>query len=359
MELESKALETTRDTTGARPVDRASVCAMLLCVTLCSFLGCRSDSVSDRVFRYRAALESVLDAPSNEQLPRVRLRLPPRRDRRLDVSDHRIGFFDFLSTVGCPLSEVLAARNSALGKVLVPTRRLAHEVNVLSAIDDCLPTLPEARATRLREQATYKRTDLPSHVWNAVWLDENLERFLSTAPAAFIGRGDPSDGAKQLAHAAEALERLDVEALDSALHALRDDPSMGARLTDLVIATEELHRVVRLLAEHNAKSQGDACNDQSRRLSRVFESQYVAFQPELAALDRTGHELISSLRSLFLATASETVAIPEAMQRFRRDLLGDADGADLSARFRDVIVQHATAWGPVLVECGVIPGRPA
>ena len=133
---------------------------------------------------------------------------------------------------------------------------------------------------------------------------------------------------------------------------------MGSSLMDLVIVTEELHRVVRLLAEHNAQSEGDACNGQFRRLSRVFESQFVAFQPELAALDRTGHELISSLRSLFLATASETVATPETMQRFRRDLLGEANGADLRSRFRDKSVQHAAAWGPVLVECGVIPGRP-
>lgn len=54
----------------------------------------------------------------------------------------------------------------------------------------------------------------PIYVWNAVWLDENLEHFLSTAPAAFIGRGDPTDGAMQLALTAEALDRLDVEALD-------------------------------------------------------------------------------------------------------------------------------------------------
>ena len=40
--------------------------------------------------------------------------LPHRRERILPVPDHTIGPFDFLATIGCRLSEVIAGLN-ALG----------------------------------------------------------------------------------------------------------------------------------------------------------------------------------------------------------------------------------------------------
>jgi len=359
VEYEAKKALHVRATTSSIPIDHRVASLIVFLVTIAASLGCGMDSVSGRVVQYRAEIETVLETPISDSASRSPLPLPARRDRRLEVGDQRIGPFDFLSILGCRLSEVVAARNSALGKVLVPTRRLAHEIAVLEAIDDCLPALGEERARRLGEHAAQKRAELPAHVWNAVWLDRDLERFLSTAPASFVGGGDPSDGARQLARAAEALDRLDVEALESALHALRDNPAMGSELSDLMIVTEELQHVSRLMSHHSGNTSGEACDVKTRRLSRVFEAHYASFQPALGELDRAGRELLASLRSLFRVTARGNVRIPDAMQRYHLELLEDAEGADLAARFRAAIVEHATAWGPVLETCGVIPGRPA
>lgn len=341
---------------GPRTIDRCVMSVLVVCAGHLALLGCGQASVAERMSRYRGALETVLDAPSQEPVPEARLALPARRDRRLEVSDQRIGPFDFLSTLGCPLSELVAARNSALGKVLVPTRRLAHELAVVEAIDDCLPTLSAERAERLGAHADAKRAEAGLHVWNAVWLDRDLERFLSTGPASLIGFGDPSDGPEQMARAAEALGRGDVETLESAFHALRDNPPLGQLLADVKTATEELERAARLVSLASEKGGEKNCGAQARRLSRVFASHYRELQPALAEFDRSGREALVALESLFRTTALENEEMPAAMQRYRRDLLGGTSDADLAERFRTAIVDHAKGWGPILERCGVIPG---
>ena len=177
------------------------------CAALLAFcwLGCGPPTLEERVSRYRQRVEQALGQGPVASSPHPLLALPDRRVRRLEVGDQRIGPFDFLATIGCPLSEIVAERNAPLGKVLEPTRRLAHELRVLEAAEDCLPTLSEARAARLRVRLDEKRRDLAAHVWNAVWLDDEVERFLSSGPRALIGGDDPTDGGRQLRRAANAL----------------------------------------------------------------------------------------------------------------------------------------------------------
>lgn len=323
-------------------------------------VGCGVPSVDVRVASYREAVETLAGSTSGSTEQEADLavaalasepRLPPRRARRLQVGEERIGPFEFLSTVGCTLSEVVAARNGALGRVLVPTRRWAHELLVLEAGDACLPRLSEARSARLAERLARKRAELPAHAWNAVWLDEHLERFLSFGPRSLLGGGDSEDGGRRLGDAARALAARDVGGLERAFAALRDDPAAGPRLIALDRVARALDRVSALLAARETLQ----CGTVERRLVRVFDERYLPVQADLGELDRRGRVLVTGLTALFEASGQGFV-VPEAMQRYRVRVVGDAAGvSDLRTRFRASLVRHAAAWAPILEVCGALP----
>ncbi len=332
-----------------------------LSFVLASLAGCGQSSGRELLADYRAELERILavEAPTPASSRSAsEVRLPDRRERRLPVGDQRVGPFDFLATMGCRLSEIVAERNGVLGRVLEPTRRLAHELSVTGAIEECLPTLSAERADRLRDRLEEKRADLAAHVWNAVWLDEDLERYLSGSPGSLVGGADASDGAWQLRRAAAAVEALDVSALERAFSQLADDAGVGPLLRDWAGSTDELERIAALLSV-----QAEArCDRDDRRLTRIFRERYLPMQAMLARVDRRGRDITQGLGSLYRATALATVdrvAVPSEMQHFATALFGGESVPGLAERARAAHLAHAAAWGPRLEACGLIPSNEA
>jgi hypothetical protein len=314
------------------------------------WLACGPPSLDDRASAYRQRVEETLGQDPVTIPPRPSLALPDRRARRLAVGDQRIGPFDFLATIGCPLSELVAERNGPLGKVLEPTRLLAHELRVVRAVEECLPTLSEARAARLRARLEEKRRDLGAHVWNAVWLDGEVERFLSSGPRALIGGDNAMDGGYQLRRAAAALAAEDVSALESALAQLRDDPGVGPLFESGLTLSTELERVASLVAPLVPED----CGRVETRLARIFLDGFVPLQAEMGAFDRRSGEILEGLGELFEVSA-RAVEVPKEMAAYRRELIGDAAGGGLWNRQRTAMQSHAAAWGPILRSCGVLP----
>lgn len=315
-------------------------------------LGCGEPSEADRLRYVREGVEDLLHVEAPPEAPRI-VALPNRRERIMAVPDHTIGPFDFLATIGCRLSEVVAGRNASLGRVLQPTRRLAHELDVIRAIENCLPTLGEGRAARLAVILAAKQEALPRHAWNAIWLDEDLERFLSSGPAALIGGRNPRDGAVQLRAAAVAIRGLDVEALEGGFEQLRDDPAAGPRLRAAAAATSELERIAALVATVPA----DRCSAVARQLTRIFAERFVPVRGPLADLDRDAGRLVDGLRAIFDALEPiDRIGPSDAMLAYRAAVGGSGNDPGVADALRRAIIEHARAWSGVLEACEVIPG---
>lgn len=338
--------------------------------------GCRQPTPADRLSYYREGVEEVLGQAAAQGVEEGTARgiapgpgdgsplapeqasasdaaaavsLPHRRKRILAVPDHRIGPFDYLATLGCRLSEVIAARNGSLGRVLEPTRRLAHELDVIRAGEACRPRLGEARAERLAAILEAKREALPRHAWNAVWLDRNLERFLSSGPAALIGGRDASDGGLQLTAAAAAIRARDPDAVDDAFEQLRDDPPAGPRLRTIARSTHELARVAALVGSVPV----DRCTARTRRLVGLFSERFVPARTELVALDRDARGLEEGVSALF--EALDPIELSPGMRAYREAVAGDARRPGVAGALRAAILSHARAMGEVLAVCGAAP----
>ncbi|MCR9092581.1 MAG: DUF3080 domain-containing protein [bacterium] len=330
-------------------VSRLALRGWALLMSALGLVSCGEPSTAVRLRYVRAGVEDLLNREASPVETRV-VALPPRRERIMAVDDHTIGPFDFLATIGCRLSEVVASRNAALGRVLQPTRRLAHELDVIGAVEACLPTLGEERADRLAGILVAKQGALSRHAWNAIWLDEDLERFLSSGPAALIGGRDPKDGARQLLAAASAMRIRDVDALQDAFEQLRDDPAAGPRLRDAAAATSELERIAALVATVPA----DRCSAAARQLVRIFSERFVPVRGPLADLDRDAQGLAEGVRAAF--EALDPIEASASMQAYRVAVAGSESDPGVAGSLRAAIVGHARAWSGVLAACEALPG---
>ena len=324
-------------------------CALLFVWFL---VGCEAESTPTRLAQYRLAVESILDtsaSPADGRLPSY----PSRAERRLEVADERVGPVDFLGTIGCRLSEVVAARNTPLGKVLVPSRRLAYELDVIEAMEECLPSLRAERATRWQRRLDQKRAQLPMHVWNAVWLDNELERWLTSGAPSWLGGADESDATWLLERAAIAIEVGDVGGLEAAFAALRDDAPFGPTLRALDRAADELGRVAALVTPLG----GSGCGDRERQLEEIFHDRFEPMRMDLVRLGGQGAAGVEAIERLFVATAGN-VDVPEPMRAFRGSAVGGCSDSPCpapSARYDAAFLRHADAWSPLLQACRALP----
>lgn len=333
---------------GRRPVR-----AVWLLLFAALQLACGEVGLEERMAIYASRVGRVVDAevtPAEIETTR----LPRRRDRWLVVEDHRVGVLDFLSLQGCRLGELAGYRNSPLGRVMPPTRRLIYELEVLEAGELCLKQTQGERGARLRTLLETKRAELPLHLWNAVWAGPELEGFLSMTGEPSLGRSDQDAGAS-LREIEQRLEgdvvRVeDAIAIEAALGRLRDEPTLGVGLRRVAATRHYLQAVADWLERETAGS----CRGRAAALSQVFEESYLSLQPELVRLDRNVGEILPALEAIHRHVA-KGVTESNAMAAYGRDLLG-MEGQGLWKSYRAAVLRHAAAWGPLLHACKVLPG---
>lgn len=336
---------------------RASVWlrAGLLFASLLGALGCGGTSLDSRLASYAAEVGSVVGAEATTEFVLPRTALPDRRARRIDTDDHRAGGRDFLAFQGCRLGELVGQRNSPLGRVMVPTRRLRYEAELLEAAADCVGELEPERADRLNTLVVRKRDEIGAHVWNAVWLSEEVEAHFSESASPFAARAGDSRS-QALAAAASALTASAVgapeaAALERALARLRDEAPTGPMLRGIAAVGRRLDRV----AQHLERLDGEGCDRRRQRVTKLFEARYLPLQGEVATLDRDVAVRLDALAALFGATQRHVPTIPAAMQAWRDALLPTESDAGLWRAYRDASMRHVEAWRPTLRACGVLP----
>jgi hypothetical protein len=335
----------------------AALRALALTLLLSVGAGCGVDPLPERLGVYADEIDAALEHSGVRDLDGMRLEepddapiLPRRSSRRRAAVDERIGAFEFLATIGCSLATVAAERNGPLGRVMVPSRRWDYERRVIEALEACLPTVGPERASRLRSVLDRKRATLALHRWNAIWIEEELERYLGRGVPALIGGGRRGDGPRQLTRVARAIEQGDLVALEVAWSELRDDPPAGPRLLGIARGSALLRRVADRLEAHGSS----VCDRRARRLVRVFQHRFVPLRSALSADARFAADLADAVDALFAVSGNDLPLSPE-MRRYRRAILGEGAGHRLDDRHRAALVAHAQAWSTTLEACDLLP----
>jgi hypothetical protein len=298
-------------------------------------------------------------------------RYPRRRDLRLELGDLRIGLLELVSLERCGLEELVAARNSGLGKVMLPSQQLLYEHRLLALARVCVDTLrahgeaPELLA-RLGEVIQLKERDLPQAYWNATFSSgEFAEHFSLATQALPLEQEQDSTPQIQALYYLRDLspllgqpgEVIDSAELEQHFFSLQNRSYGGQLLLSMDLLSFYLERVAHAIELRQLKNslcpQG-VPTPKAKVMQTVFLKFYAAkTQKYLARVHREGSAWGDAVDEL--VAAQSKLQLPAPFVAYRARHLDPQLPTATRARFAAAIEQHTSAWQTFFSQCGMNP----
>ncbi|WP_428034005.1 DUF3080 family protein [Amphritea sp.] len=339
--------------------------------------GCDQRPAESMLERYSNRVANSLDSDAELELD-IPLALPPyplRRERIQPVTDLRQGLIEVLNLRHCQLLNLIAERNSSLGKVMQPSRQMVYEIRLLFRLGQCQQTLAQTNADpellqQVDEIFRIKKANFEAALWNGIFTSEAIERNFSRSEPPLPLTDD--DGFSQSRQAMLIFNRIaalnnkinphqttwtEPDYLDQlephyqALSTLR----FGSRwLRSLYLITYTLNHTAGVIEQR--LGQRPLCfNKQATPkaliVKNVFNKYYAGeLQPYMARVDREGREWLALNRRLLLNFSD----IPDAMLGYQAQII--ATDAPLWQNYTQARDRHTKAWQRLLSQCNLMPG---
>ncbi len=339
--------------------------------------GCDQRPAESMLERYSNRVANSLnsDAELNLDIPLALPPYPKRRERIQPVPDLRQGLIEVLNLRHCQLINLIAERNSSLGKVMPPSRQMVYEIRLLFRLGRCQQTLTQHDSDaellqQVDEIFLIKKANFEVALWNGIFTSEAIERNFSRSEPPLSLTDD--DGFSQTRQALLMLNRIaalnseintpqtewtEPDYLDQlephyqALSSLR----YGSRwLRSLYLVTYTLNHTASVIEQK--LGQRPLCfNKQATPkaliVKNVFNKYYAGeLQPYMARIDREGREWLELNRRLLLNFKH----IPDAMKDYQAQII--ASDAPLWLNYTTARDRHTKAWQRLLSQCNLMPG---
>ena len=306
---------------------------------------------------YLVGLVRVLDAPPIILESAETVAFPGQRALALAIAPDRIDWLEFARLHRCDLGALIGYRNSRLGRVMQPVRRLDYELQWLAQGTRCRSELQSesssAATIALLDQALeHKQRQLQPIFWNAVMAGDEVQRWMGRSALQ-----NPGVGAEPLHELIAQLQRLpqgDVSAAhtDRALQQLAQARRVGLAQKQWQEARWLLHSAAALLRQYG----GTVCRNgqptpKAQRLKAVFTRYYVGIeQPRLARWVNADASWVRALAELTQHSGTER---PLAYRAWYQRVL-DPDRPDSHwQQTRGAFQDHARAWQALAEACGM------
>jgi len=203
---------------------RRTLIPVFMCILLS---GCGAGGPEADLDEYIDKLSRVLEQPEDATNGRVMPRLPAVRDLRREAPTESISILEFLQIRQCELQQLVAARNSSLGKLARPSQRLVYQLNFLRTGEACLARMGESHpelSAILARALEQKRQQLPEFIWQATLGGEEFRSFWrfggGSLPPTFDSDGTLSPALEQLLEDARRWLRGDYRVDEARLERL-------------------------------------------------------------------------------------------------------------------------------------------
>ncbi len=330
------------------------------------------------------------------------LQYPQRRERVAPLEESTMGVVRSLQLGKCGLADLVGERNSGLGKVMAPSRRLAYEVEFARRARRCLPELRASEGdsrfvSDLVEALEVKERNLPELMWNATFgSDEMASVFAQSGGAWTRRRARVEEAEVQVATLIQVLDDLGAlpRLVDTALNADTDQRetlaaferveerlaagqtrgAAGRLFLSLAVTGDTLSAAAQLVSTQECSD--PITRDQredSEILLRVFQIFYLGEESD--PLDRLGlQEFTSRLDQMSQRfsgswTSARAALLATVDPETDEEIPGGSDGSDSSelgadfgrrledtrSDFRLAVAEHVVAWQGLFDRCGLDP----
>lgn len=319
-------------------------------------VSCSEQKVSSHLVSYGTKLERVLDQPLPVQPDRKRAQFPDERSLQLEIAPLNIDLLDFLELGGCELQQVVAERNTSLGKFAADSVLLVQDIRFIALSRACLEQLPpdaELAAT-LMSAVKQKQLDMDKRIWNAIFAGPEYREFWHINLDQY-----PQDIDSRVEFALQNLLTLvvdlrlgheaDLAQFESSLEVLRNGEA-GALLESWRLVGQYLDQASELLRDRFERRPlcfPEMVSPDSEIFRNVVMQEFIGgIQRDAAILNRRYFDVILPLQQLEAQLQSVE---PDAYRAFRMD--------------RDQMLQvskrslenHVAALRPLMMQCGFLP----
>ncbi|UPR57264.1 DUF3080 domain-containing protein [Vibrio sp. ED004] len=253
--------------------------------------GCFGEGPGDLFDDYQTKIARVQDADEIKENWEFES-LPRKRELLLDVPSLSIGLIDSYQLRQCGLFNLIAERNSVLGKVADEFRNYDYQVALLEGVGQCLANneLDPEIVELLKEIEQQKLAQFPLHRWNLIYASDAMQSQMRGSKWLRADIGD------QVRQTSDALEHIN-QALNTSLvsgktievqEVLEKSSTLGDLYYSLARASVELDSITKQLTTFDANIICGKQRDTTkfRYLNNVFEQQYIGkVQPYMAQLD--------------------------------------------------------------------------
>ncbi|MCC4785623.1 hypothetical protein CSB62_04680 [Vibrio splendidus] len=330
-----------------RVISSLIVRSPLLCLTMV-LTGCFNDSPQNYFDDYQTKIANVQDADEIQEDWELES-LPRKRELFIEVPSLSIGLIDSYQLRQCGLFNLIAERNSVLGKVADEFRNYDYQVALLEGVGHCLSNneLEPEIVELLREIEQQKLAQFPLHQWNLIYASEAMQSQMRGSQWLRADIGD------QVRQTSDALEHINL-ALNTPLvsgkttevqEGLEKSSTLGDLYYSLSRASAELDTITQQLTTFDANIICGKQRDTTkfRYLNNVFEQQYIdKVQPYMAQLDGYYQQVAPQLAMFDAQPELHSYYFP----------IKDAHQA-----FRSSTRRHVDYWQQLFKRCGRKVGR--
>ncbi|KHA62572.1 hypothetical protein NL53_00500 [Vibrio variabilis] len=302
---------------------------------------------------YTSRISNVQQSPDITLPGNALVALPEKRQLMLEAPDIPFGFLDSYELRKCDLFNLIAEKNSILGKVQDAFRNLDYQTQLVAGLSRCLASseISEEMKAELKVVLDAKQRQLPAHFNNLVFVSQEMRTQLNGSSWIATDMSSLSAELKQGLQAVskthQAISRSQVESSDTVLtdyqEVIEKQPLVGSLSYSMQNASSKLSAITQQLEQYDAAIVcGVGRNDTKfKTLRNVFQLYYVEqLQPYFAKLDRLYFQVSSQLDFVRNANADYTYPIDP-----------------LHTEFRQAIADHVNYWKTLFKRCGASPTR--
>ncbi len=324
---------------------------LLLLVLLTSACSDHKQIESD-LQNYRERLQSYTGLKAQNIQVATQLDAPSKTSLKVDVEQIFINLREFYAFDDCFLKQMIAERNTALGKMQLPSSRFIYERELLSEMKSCLGILKQTEqyelAEKLQTWMQQKYSQMPDVYSNFVTQSDEIYLHLS-ASKDFIA-GQSSDGFVVSKQAWQAVVRAGREAktqqqsIEQQLQELESTRLLARMWKTQRLINQHLSALSPLLSEYIVKT--DCKTQQMEEKNKIMQNIFRMFfadkiQPLASELNRYHYQLSPILKQLI-----SQHELPNAFEHYI-----DANITQSFEDYQSSMKTHIGLWQDVFAQC--------
>lgn len=342
-------MNTRKNRLHSRILNKALIISIVILLAACS----DSKKIANDLDDYSNRLQSYTGIELLPEEASYTLSVPSKSVLKKNIDRVSINLREFYAFNDCSLNQLVAQRNTSLGKMQLPSGRYAYESELINALLACQQKYQQdEEKAKLRDKLTewtmLKQQQLPLAWSNLITQSTETNMHFSGSSGYISGdSGDDFQGTKQaLSFLVNSRNQhpVDISSLELHLKQMNDFPLLAKQWRTQLLLAQELDNISLLLGEYLKNNTCSTLKEEQsieimQNIFRIFFAERI--QPVAGQLNRYHYGLSDLVEEI-----ANTEQIPEAFSQYLRN--HNSTNYD---KYTHSMQSHISIWQQIFARC--------